>query len=90
MTTTDRAPRWDLETIYPALDDRSFTAALEGIFANVDRLGTLYDDLGIREVEPREERIALVPTVVAHRLAEQARGDSDAQGTRLAAGHDLV
>ena len=54
MTTTDRAPRWDLETIYPALDDRSFTAALEGIFANVDRLGTLYDDLGIREVEPRE------------------------------------
>ena len=39
MTTTDRAPRWDLDTIYPALDDRSFTAALEGIFANVDRLG---------------------------------------------------
>jgi oligoendopeptidase F len=53
MTTTDQTPRWDLDTIFPALDDRTFTAALEGIFANVDRLGTLYDDLGIRDVEPR-------------------------------------
>ncbi len=51
---TGRAPRWDLATIFPALDDRAFTAALEGIFADVDRLGALYDELGIRDVEPRK------------------------------------
>ena len=30
MTTTDRAPRWDLETIYPALDDRSLHRRARG------------------------------------------------------------
>ncbi len=54
MTTTGQAPRWDLATIFPALDDRAFTGALEGIFANVDRLGALYDELDIRDLEPRE------------------------------------
>ena len=51
---TEQAPRWDLETIFPALDDRAFTGALEGIFADVDRLGALYDELDIRDVEPRK------------------------------------
>jgi len=53
MTTTETPPRWDLTTIFPALDDRSFTAALESVFANVDRLGALYDERGVREVERR-------------------------------------
>ena len=37
-----------------------------------------------------EEGVALVPTVVAHALAEQARGDPDAEASRLVGGHDLV
>jgi oligoendopeptidase F len=52
--STEQVPRWDLETIFPALDDRAFTGALEGIFADVDRLGALYDELDIRDVEPRK------------------------------------
>ncbi len=54
MTETGTAPRWDLTPIFPSLDDRAFTDALESIFANVDRLGALYDELGVRDVEPRD------------------------------------
>jgi pepF/M3 family oligoendopeptidase len=48
------APRWDLTPIFPGLDDRTFTDALERTFANVDRLGALYDELGVREVDRRQ------------------------------------
>jgi pepF/M3 family oligoendopeptidase len=54
VSTTVHAPRWDLAPIFPSLDDRAFTDAMEGIFASVDRLVALYDELGIRGVDPRE------------------------------------
>ena len=51
MTTT--APRWDLTPLYPSLDDRSFNNAVEGVYAQVDRLAALYDEFDIRETESR-------------------------------------
>ena len=51
MTTT--APRWDLTPLYPSLDDRSFNNAVEGVYAEVDRLAALYDEFDIRETESR-------------------------------------
>jgi pepF/M3 family oligoendopeptidase len=53
MTQTASPPRWDLSPIYASLDDRAFTGALEGVYADVDRLAVRYDELGIREIEPR-------------------------------------
>jgi hypothetical protein len=37
-----------------------------------------------------QERVTLVPAVVAHPLAEQAGGDPDAKASRLLVAHDLV
>ncbi|MDQ1532555.1 MAG: hypothetical protein QOF28_316, partial [Actinomycetota bacterium] len=53
MTTTGAPPRWDLDPIFAGLDDRAFTDALEGAYAGIDRLSALYDELGIRETDPR-------------------------------------
>ena len=53
MTRTDAPPRWDLTPIYGGLDDRAFTAALEGAYAGIDRLAALYDERDIRATEPR-------------------------------------
>jgi pepF/M3 family oligoendopeptidase len=67
VSAVEPAPRWDLTTIFAALDDRGFTAALERIFADVDRLGALYDELGIREVErraPTEADVAALDEVL--------------------------
>jgi oligoendopeptidase F len=62
MATT-APPRWDLAPIFPALDDRGFLAALEQIYADVDRLAARYDELNIRAIESRpitdEDRDAL-------------------------------
>ena len=54
MTRTDTPPRWDLTPLYAGLADRAFTNALEGTYAEIDRLAALYDELGIRETAPRE------------------------------------
>jgi oligoendopeptidase F len=54
MTRTDAPARWDLTAIYGGLDDRAFTAAVEGVYAGIDRLAALYDELDIRDTEPRE------------------------------------
>lgn len=53
MATTDTPPRWDLTPIYGSLDDRAFTDALEGVYAEIDRLSALYDELDIHETAPR-------------------------------------
>ena len=53
MTLTDAPPRWDLTPIFPGLDDRAFNGALEGVYARVDRLAALYDELGIRATDGR-------------------------------------
>ena len=53
MTATDIPPRWDLTPIFPGLDDRTFNGALEGVYARVDRLVALYDELDIRTTAAR-------------------------------------
>ncbi len=53
MTGTETPPRWDLSPIFPDLDDRAFSLAIEGIYADVDRLAALFDEHGIGEIEPR-------------------------------------
>jgi oligoendopeptidase F len=54
MTATAPPPRWDLTPIFSGLEDRPFNGALEGVYARVDRLVALYDELDIRATEPRE------------------------------------
>jgi pepF/M3 family oligoendopeptidase len=49
----DAPPRWDLTPIFAGLDDRAFTDTLEGVYAQIDRLAALYDELDIHECEPR-------------------------------------
>ena len=51
MTITDAPPRWDLTPIFGGLDDRAFNIALEGVYARVDRLVALYDELDIRATD---------------------------------------
>jgi pepF/M3 family oligoendopeptidase len=53
MAATAAPPRWDLTPIFAGLDDRDFSSALEGVYADVDRLVALYDKLDIRTTEPR-------------------------------------
>jgi hypothetical protein len=53
MTTTDAPPRWDLSPIFGGVDDRSFNIALEGVYARIDRLVALYDELDVRDTAPR-------------------------------------
>jgi oligoendopeptidase F len=54
MTTLDETlPRWSVADVHESLDARSFTDALERVGADVDRLVALFDELGIRAIEPR-------------------------------------
>jgi pepF/M3 family oligoendopeptidase len=53
MTATQAPPRWDLDPIFAGLEGRGFNNALEGVYARVDRLVALYDDLDIRAREQR-------------------------------------
>ena len=53
MTGTDTPPRWDLTPIFPGLDDRSFSIAIEELYADVDRLVARFDEEGIGEIKPR-------------------------------------
>ena len=60
MTTTDlppsshdALPRWSVADVHESLDARSFTDALERLGAEVDRLITCFDELGIGATEPR-------------------------------------
>ena len=56
MAVTDAPPRWDLEPIFTGLEARDFNGALEGVYARVDRLVALYDELDVRATEPRAVR----------------------------------
>jgi oligoendopeptidase F len=53
MAATEAPPRWDLTPIFAGLEARDFNGALEGVYARVDRLVALYDELEIRATEPR-------------------------------------
>ena len=65
MTATEAPPRWDLTPIFAGVDDRAFTDALEGVYARVDRLGALYDELDIRDTARREVKDADVAALEA-------------------------
>jgi pepF/M3 family oligoendopeptidase len=58
MAATEAPPRWDLTPIFGGLEARDFNGALEGVYARVDRLIALYDELGIRATETRAVRDA--------------------------------
>jgi pepF/M3 family oligoendopeptidase len=53
MTATQAPPRWDLDPIFLGLEDRGFNIALEGVYARVDRLVAMHDELDIRAHESR-------------------------------------
>ncbi|NND73667.1 MAG: M3 family oligoendopeptidase [Ilumatobacter sp.] len=54
MTVTDvDLPQWDVTALHPSLESRSFHDALERCAADVDRLVAMFDEHGIRAVEPR-------------------------------------
>lgn len=44
-------PRWNVSDVHESLDARSFTDAVERVGADVDRLVTTFDELGIRSVD---------------------------------------
>ncbi len=46
-------PRWSIADVHESLSARSFVDALERSTADVERLVALFDDLGIRAIEPR-------------------------------------
>jgi pepF/M3 family oligoendopeptidase len=54
MTATEAPPRWDLSPIFDGVEGRAFNSALEGVYASVDRLAALYDELDIRATSDRE------------------------------------
>ena len=49
----DQLPRWSIADVHESLTARSFVDAMERSTADVDRLVTLFDELGIRAIEPR-------------------------------------
>ncbi len=46
-------PRWSLADVHESVEARSFADAMERSSADVERLVALFDELGIRAVEPR-------------------------------------
>lgn len=74
MTLTDdttrtgdtELPRWSVADVYPSLDDRSFTDAMETLDADVTRLIALFDEHDIRQTDPRP------PTAADGQAADEA------------------
>ena len=62
----DELPRWSVADVYPSLDDRSFTDAMETLDADVTRLVALFDEHDIRQTEPR------TPTAADGAAADEA------------------
>ena len=66
--TTEAPPRWDLTPIFSGLEEREFNGALEGVYASVDRLVALYDELDIRATDGRavsDADVTALETVLA-------------------------
>ncbi|MCB1001130.1 MAG: M3 family oligoendopeptidase [Acidimicrobiales bacterium] len=49
----DALPRWSTADVYESFDSRAFVDAMERLGSDVDRLVALFDEAGIRNVEPR-------------------------------------
>jgi oligoendopeptidase F len=50
---TDLLPTWDATDVHASFAARSYTDAMEQMSSDVDRLVALFDELGVRAVEPR-------------------------------------
>ena len=53
MALVEQLPRWSVADVHDSFDARSFIDELERLSADVDRLVSLFDERGIRGVEPR-------------------------------------
>jgi oligoendopeptidase F len=69
----EQYPRWDLSSFFPSLDSPEFAVAHEGLRAAIGRLGTLYDERGVRATD--EPDLAAVEDVLAatNELMDQLR-----------------
>ena len=61
----DDLPRWSVADVHESLDARSFQHAMERAGAGMTRLESLFDELGVRAVEPRPGLDALLPEAYA-------------------------
>ncbi len=52
-TTPEELPRWSVADLHESLDARTFTDALERVDAGVTRLQVLFEEHGVRAIEPR-------------------------------------
>lgn len=68
MSVTVDLPRWNLESVFPALDSPEFHAAFEAVRDEIQSLGVLYDELGIRKAEAQPEQAAATLETVIGRL----------------------
>jgi pepF/M3 family oligoendopeptidase len=50
---TDTLPRWSVTDLYESMDSRDFLAGLERANADAERLRAVFDEHGIRAIEPR-------------------------------------
>ena len=53
MSSTESLPRWSVADLHESMDSRSFRSAMEQAGSETTRLEALFDELGIRSVEPR-------------------------------------
>jgi pepF/M3 family oligoendopeptidase len=53
MTIAEELPRWSVADVHESLDSRTFADALEQSTADTERLIALFDEHGIRAIEPR-------------------------------------
>ncbi len=61
MTAVEQStalPRWSIADVFESLSARSFSDAMERSTADVERLVALFDELGIRAIEPRAAEAA--------------------------------
>lgn len=67
MAAIETPPRWDLTPIFTGIDDRAFSDAIEGVYADVDRLAALFDEHGVGVIDPRavtDSDVGLLETVL--------------------------
>ena len=50
---TDELPRWSVSDVFESTESREFSAGLERAAADADRLVAIFDDHGVRAIEPR-------------------------------------
>lgn len=52
-TSPDSLPRWSTADLYASIESREFLAAMEQASADAERLRTVFDQHGIRAIDPR-------------------------------------